>query len=200
MGGLRTYVLLVLVAAVCILTFKLKKTTEDKDRYQSNYAAATSEIRRYKTEDNRNVAYVRTQTKTLAELKMENQQLVGELRSMQIKLRDVESVGAVSSQLEQTAVLTPVVVPDTTAGNKIDTSTYLLPLIETKQYRDEWTNIKLVGDTITFRVVDSLTVVQYAKKRRFLFWTWNKFSGEVAVTNKNPNVTITNVQTINITR
>ncbi len=184
--------LISLVMKIWLFAGLIAKNNENK-RLQSNIETLTSEVRHFKTADGKNAAQVKTLTLTVSELKEQNAQLMSELKTMSVKPRDVKTIQQISAQAQYEV---QIVKKDSVIFDTIQVVTY--------KYADDWITFEAlcppIGDTCTAKIVthDSLLIVQHSKTRKFLFWTWKRYSGQATVKNYNPYSEIRSVRNIDI--
>lgn len=177
-----------LTAALAWALIEMRSARGDARRCEASLRSAVSLTRHYYTRDSLGAACRAAQYRTIAELRTERADLTAELENMRVRLKRAESVTRVATETEYCIVL------DTVFVTVRDT---VRPAM---RYADTWLTAQLVGDSLTIRTRDSLTVVMHSRRRRFLFWTWRKYSGEVSVASRNPHNTILGVETVCIER
>jgi len=176
----------------CLSTDLIGKYRENK-RLKSNIETLTSEVKHFQTTDNKNAAQVKTLTLTTTELKEQNAQLVSELKTMNIKPREVKNIQQVSTQAQYEVQL---VKKDTLIFDTVQVTTY--------KYADDWIKFEalcpLTGDTCKAKIVthDSLLIAQHSKTKKILWWTWKRYSGQATVKNYNPYSQIRSIKNIDI--
>ncbi len=169
----------------------------ENKRLTSNVTALTSEIHTFKTKDGKQSAEVKTLTLTVSELKEQNEAYVRELKTLDIKARDVKAIqeiGTVSTYSVPLTKYTPDFKEQFRQADSVFNARY--------HHSDEWINIdvKCWIDTCqaNIQVRDSILVIQHAKTRRFLFWTWKKYSGTTTIKNYNPYSSTQQITSITI--
>ena len=179
-------ILAVLLLIVSLCANSIQCT--ERDRLRSNIDALTSDIEYYALADSVLAARTKRQSVTISELKANNSLLADEVKAMGVKLKHLQSVDKIEQQTIYKFLADTVFI--------IDTTTYEPePALE---YHDEWIDFRQIGRAVEIETRDSLTVVRYQRKRRFLFWTLKKYTGQVAVTNRNPNAKIVGINEIDI--
>lgn len=173
-----------LAAALAWAMIEARAARGEARRCEASLRSAVSLTRRYYTRDSLGAVCRAAQYRTIAELRSERADLTAELENMRVRLRRAESVTRIATETEYCVVLDTVFVPVR------DTARPAL------RYADKWLTAQLVGDSLSIRTTDSLTVVMHSRRRRFLFWTWRKYSGEVSVVSHNPHNTISGVETV----
>ena len=184
----------VIPVLVNICLFKaLMNAKNEKSRLKSNIETLTSEVQHFQTADGKNAAQVKTLTLTTAEFKEQNAQLVAELKTMRIKPRDVKNIQQISIQAQYEVQL---VKKDSVIFDTVQVTAY--------KYADDWINFQAlcppIGDTCTAKIItcDSLLIAHHSKTRKFLFWTWKRYSGQATVKNYNPYSQIRSITNIDI--
>lgn len=179
-----------IVLTVIVTSFwKLNAYKNTNKRLASNIEALCSEIQTFQTKDGKNAAQVKTLTLTVSELKKQNSQLIEEIKTLNIKKRDVNAV----QQLGTQANYTFSVVRDSVVFDTIYKYSYF--------FSDEWLTFKALCNeqdscTVEIQTRDSLLLVHHSRQRKFLWWTWHKYSDQVTVKNYNPHSTIQSVTSI----
>ena len=182
--------LLALATLTFLLVYQIRSCrtkNQTISRLQYNQEALTESIQRYQTESNLQAYYVKQLTQTKSELKETNAQLAQQLKDAKIKLRDLQS----ATDIAQTAQY--VFVPETIM--RIDTLT--LSRSPALHYSDGWLTFDM-DTAVRIETHDSILVAMHCRTRRFLFWTWRRYSGQTTVINRNPHVRIDNIQTTNL--
>lgn len=179
---------LVLCVALALSLKLLFEARDDANRNRQNYNSAMSVAIHYLTKDSLNAANRKAQYVTIAQLREERANLTEEVKKMRLRLRNVSNITQIAQNSEY------VVLMDT---EFILIDTFISPSLK---YEDEWITAKLHDDTLKVETRDSLTIVTHSRRRKFLFWEWNKYTGEVSVCNHNPHTRIMGVETINIVK
>jgi hypothetical protein len=175
------------------LSTGFKKKYRENKRLKSNIETLTSEVKYFQTTDGKNAAQVKTLTLTTAELKEQNAQLVSELETMDVKPRDVKNIQWVGTQATYEV---EVVKKDSVIFDTVQVITY--------KYADDWIKFEalcpLTGDTCKATIIthDSLLIAQHSKTKKFLCWTWKRYSGQATVKNYNPYSEIRSIRNIDI--
>ena len=137
---------------------------DDNQRLRNNIDALKDEVEYYTTADSVLAARTKRQTLTISELKADNAQLANEVKTMGIKLKHLQSVQKIEQKTEYKFVADTVIIIDPATKQPIPTL----------QYHDDWIDFEQRGNDILCTTRDSLTVVRYQRKRKFLFWTFKK--------------------------
>lgn len=173
--------IVVLTIIVVIGGSEYVKRKNEIKRLESNIKALQTEVVRSKTTDGKNAYTAKAVTLTKSELK-EDKAKRDELKTMNIKPRDVKSMTQATVAAEYNVKLRDTV---------IDT-------VVCYRYSDAWVDININDDSASIQTRDSITIVNHAKTKRFLWWTWKKYTGETTVKNYSPYSTITTLVTTNI--
>jgi len=182
--------LFVAVLICACLIMALVSTQNDKRRLKYNIETLTSQVVKFRTSDGKNAAQVKTLTLTTSELKEQNAELVAELKTMSVKPRDVKNIQQVSIE---TKYEIQFVKKDTVIFDTVRATTY--------KYANEWISFDAIcQDTCNAHIVtrDSLLIVQHCKTKKFLFWTYKRYSGQATVKNYNPYSVILSLRNIDI--
>jgi len=177
-------VILTLIVSLCANSIQ----RSERDRLRGNIEALTENIDYYMTADSVLSARTKRQSLTISELKGQNEQLADEVKAMDIKLKHLQSIQKIEQHTIYKFLVDTVIVTDTVTGQP-------QPQYE---YHDEWIDFKMLAGAVDIETRDSLTVVRYQRTRRFLFWTIKKYTGQVAVTNRNPNAKIVGISEVDI--
>lgn len=184
----KTLTFLLIIAALAVaLATALRSLSEAKDdalRTRASLRSAMGLVRRYVSRDSLNAACRTAQYRTIGELRNERADLVAQIKNLRVRLRDAESVTQMDVRTEYAVRL------DTVRVMIHDTARPALA------YSDKWLTARLVGDSLAVTTRDSLTVLLHSRRRRFLFWTWRRYSGAATVVCKNPHSEILGVETV----
>ncbi|MBO7477520.1 MAG: hypothetical protein J6U04_06255 [Salinivirgaceae bacterium] len=181
--------LLVEISAILLLIVSLCANAvqrNERDRLRSNIEALNDNLDYYMTADSVMVARVKRQTLTIDELKADNNRLADEIKAMNIKLKHLQGATTINQQTRYIFIADTVLVVDT-VEREIEPS---------MQYHDEWIDFKMLGRRVEIETRDSLIVVHYQRRRKFLWFTWARKTPEVAVENRNPNAKILGIKEI----
>ena len=160
----------------------------ESDRLRGNISTLKDGLDYYMTADSVLVARTKRQSATISELKADNSQLANEVKSLGVKLKHLQSVQKIEQKTEYKFVVDTVIITDTATSEPV-------PQYE---YHDDWIDFRMLAGTVNIETRDSLTVVRYQRRRRFLFWTIKRYTGQVVVENRNPNAKIVGVSEIDI--
>ena len=171
---------IILLGVLFFMLSRMRSQSLNIERLESNISAMADEVSRGLSSDNKNTATIKQQTLTKEELK---EVLQAELKTLDIKARDVKNVTNIITE-SKVAVQVDTVV-------KIDT------LVE-YSYKDAWVDIAINQDSAKIACRDSLLVVNHAKTKRFLWWTWKRYSGKTTIKNYSPYTYIENINSIDV--
>lgn len=158
-------------------------------RLRDNQTALMADIEQYRTADSLNAVRAKQLTLTIGELKANNSQLADEVKAMGVKLKHLQSATSVEQVTKYVFQVDTVIVADT-----------LFQPQPQYEYHDEWIDFKMLAGRVDIETRDSLVIVRYQKRKRFLWFTWAKQLPEVAVENRNPHAAIVGVSEINVIR
>lgn len=172
------------------LIFSYQRNKEELKVKTNNIETLLGEIERYKAQDSSNVVEIGILYMTIDELERYRNELTKDVKTLQIRNKDLESLLRATSESNTSYVTT---LRDTIYNN--DT-------IRIYEYRDNYTSISgsIQGETISGDVViyDTLTIVKHIEKKQFLCIKYGVKDIQVSVKNSNPNVKINNIEVIEI--
>ena len=171
--------LLIWLAFTAFLLSAVRRNNQTIERLESNISAIQSAI---VIDTAKHTANVKQQTLTKSELK---EVIHSELKSLNIKERDVNQ--AISTQTETRIVVKTDTVREIIFGRDT-TNEY--------EYHDNWVDVQAGKDSIRIASRDSILIINHAKTRKFLWWTWKKYSGETTVKNYSPYTQIVGMTSI----
>lgn len=167
---------LLLIVATGFLYNKVEKQKKELDRKQDNIEALNIEATEYRTKSRKFAEQVRSLTLKKSELELFNAGLEDKIDDLKIKLRDVKSAHVVET-------ITKI---HTITKTMRDT----VPGVYRFEHYDGWNRIagRVAPDSteINQSSVDTLTVVNHVKQKRFLFFRIGKPKILTTVTNENP--------------
>ena len=171
---------LLLIVATGFLYNKVEKQKKELDRKQNNIEALNIEATEYRTKSGKFAEQVRSLSLKKSELELFNTDLEAKIDDLKIKLRDVKAAQVVETITEIHTVTNTI--RDTVPG------------VYRFEYFDGWNRIagRVAPDSteIMQSSVDSLTVVNHVKQKRFLFFRIGKPKILTTVTNENPKTKI----------
>lgn len=183
--------LLSIVSAIILLTLSIGlnfQQCNDNQRLRNNIDALKDDVEYYTTADSVLAARAKRQSVTISELKADNSNLAEQVKKMGVKLRHLQSIQQVQQQSVYKFIADTIIIIDTITKEPIPTL----------QYHDDWIDFEQRGTDILCVTRDSLTVVRYQRKRKFLFWTFKKYTGQVSVLCANPHTKILGISEIDI--
>lgn len=167
---------LLLVIAVGFLFNKVERQKVELGRKQNNIEALNIEATQYRTESGKLAEQIRSLSLKKSELELFNSDLEETVKDLKIKLRDVKAAHTVETKLEIRTITKTI--RDT------------IPGVYRFEYYDGWNRIagRVSPDSteINNSSVDSLTVINHVKQKRFLFFRIGKPKILTTVTNRNP--------------
>ncbi len=181
-------IMLILVVSVICLVKALHKRNVTIERLQYNQTALSESLQSYKTESDLSAYYVKRLTQTVSEFKENNATLLQRLNDAQIKIRDLESVVDFEQKSNYKILLDTVFL--------IDTIT--LTRKPTLAYSDKWIDVQIIDNNCNITTRDSIIIINHCKTRKFLFWTWKRYSGQTTIINANPYSKIQDITTIDL--
>lgn len=181
-----------LLAALAVCGTALRHYGTECDRLTANNAALTDSLGVFRTSDGLRALQVRRLTLTTQELRKQNAELVTRARTAGIRRRDIQAAQVATTRYEAT------IKPDTVYFPEIVRDTIAAPAPPPAlEYSDPWLRFRL--DTAAHvSLFDTITIVHHARTRRFLFWTWKRYSGRATAIASSPYAHITTLQSIDI--
>lgn len=174
------FVALLFGAMAWLFSRAMSRQQETIERLESNIKSLTTEMSIDRSKDGKQTATILQQTLTKAEIK---ELLHEELKSLSIKERDVKQATTIASENKAVVKLDTVLIHDT---------------LRAYEYYDDWLQISVINDSAKVSVFDSILVVNHAKTRKFLWWTWKRYSGKTTIKNYSPYSTIRTINAIEI--
>ena len=182
----------VLLLALAACWAAIRHYGTECDRLAANNAALTDSLGLFRTSDGLRAIQVRRLTLTAQELREQNAELVRRARTAGIRRRDIQA-----AQVATTAYVATV-RPDT-VHRQLTSSDTAAPSARAAvlEYSDPWLRLRL--DTAAHvELYDTVTIIQHVRTRRFLFWTWKRYSGRATAISSSPYAHITTLQSIDI--
>lgn len=190
---------MVVAAAFWVQHVKIKRLTEERDRYRSNTEILLQDVRTYQTKDSLNAAKVGNLELSLAEYKKYRADDLALIKTLQTKNRDLERV--TTTQMETINELRAT-VRDSVVYLPGDTVTTVLRCIE---YSDKWVDLDgcIINNTFSGKIItrDSLLIAETVQYKRFLGFLWKTKkikNREIDVVSKNPATKILGVEFVTI--
>ena len=186
-------------AAFWVQHVKIKRLTEERDRYRSNTEILLQDVRTYQTKDSLNAAKVGNLELSLAEYKKYRADDLALIKTLQTKNRDLERV--TTTQMETINELRAT-VRDSVVYLPGDTVTTVLRCIE---YSDKWVDFDgcIINNTFSGKIItrDSLLITETVQYKRWLGFLWKTKkikNREIDVISRNPHTKIMGVEYIEI--
>lgn len=192
-------IILAVAAAFWVQHVKIKRLTEERDRYRSNTEILLQDVKTYQTKDSLNAAKVGNLELSLAEYKKYRADDLALIKTLQTKNRDLERV--TTTQMETINELRAT-VRDSVVYLPGDTVTTVLRCIE---YSDKWVDLDgcIINNTFSGKIItrDSLLIAETVQYKRFLGFLWKTKkikNREIDVVSKNPATKILGVEFVTI--
>lgn len=192
-------IILAVAAAFWVQHVKIKRLTEERDRYRSNTEILLQDVKTYQTKDSLNVAKVGNLELTLSEYKKYRADDAALIKSLQTKNRDLQRV--TTAQMETINELLAN-VRDSIVYLPGDTVTTVLRCIE---YSDKWVDLDgcIINNTFSGKIItrDSLLITESVQYKRWLGFLWKTKrikNREIDVVSKNPATKILGVEFVTI--
>lgn len=186
-------------AAFWVQHVKIKRLTEERDRYRSNTEILLQDVKTYQTKDSLNAIKVGNLELSLAEYKKYRADDLALIKTLQTKNRDLERV--TTTQMETINELRAT-VRDSVVYLPGDTVTTVLRCIE---YSDKWVDLDgcIINNTFSGKIItrDSLLITETVQYKRWLGFLWKTKrikNREFDIVSKNPNSKITGFEVITI--
>lgn len=192
-------IILAVAAAFWVQHVKIKRLTEERDRYRSNTEILLQDVRTYQTKDSLNAAKVGNLELSLAEYKKYRADDLALIKTLQTKNRDLERV--TTTQMETINELRAT-VRDSVVYLPGDTVTTVLRCIE---YSDKWVDLDgcIINNTFSGKIItrDSLLITETVQYKRWLGFLWKTKkikNRQIDVVSKNPATKILGVEFVTI--
>lgn len=192
-------IILAVAAAFWVQHVKIKRLTEERDRYRSNTEILLQDVKTYQTKDSLNAIKVGNLELSLAEYKKYRADDLALIKTLQAKNRDLERI--TTTQMETINELRAT-VRDSVVYLPGDTVTTVLRCIE---YSDKWVDFDgcIKNNTFSGKIItrDSLLITETVQYKRFLNFLWKTKrikNREFDIVSKNPNSKITGFEVITI--
>lgn len=193
-------IILAVVAALWVQHAKIKRLTDERDKYRSNTEALLADVERYQTKDSLNAVTVGVLQLKLSEFEKYRADDAALIKTLQTKNRDLQAV--TTAQLQTINELRGT-VRDSIVYLPGDTVTTVLRCVD---ITDPWFELHgcatPAGDfTGTFINRDSLLIAATVKYKRFLGFLWKTRkvkNRKIDAVSKNPNTEILGVEYIEI--
>ena len=192
-------IILAVAAAFWVQHVKIKRLTEERDKYRSNTEILLQDVKTYQTKDSLNATKVGNLELSLAEYKKYRADDLALIKTLQAKNRDLERV--TTTQMETINELRAT-VRDSIVYLPGDTVTTVLRCIE---YSDKWVDFDgcIKNNTFSGKIItrDSLLITETVQYKRFLNFLWKTKrikNREFDIVSKNPHTKITGFEVITI--
>lgn len=186
-------------AAFWVQHVKIKRLTEERDRYRSNTEILLQDVRTYQTKDRLNAAKVGNLELKLSEYKKYRADDAALIKSLQTKNRDLQRV--TTAQMKTINELRAN-VRDSIVYLPGDTVTTVLRCIE---YSDKWVDLDgcIINNTFSGKIItrDSLLITESVQYKRWLGFLWKTKkikNRQIDVVSKNPATKILGVEFVTI--
>nr|UWG75240.1 MAG: hypothetical protein [Bacteriophage sp.] len=193
-------IILAVAAAFWVQHVKIKRLTEERDRYRSNTEILLQDVRTYQTKDSLNAAKVGNLELTLAEYKKYRADDLALIKTLQAKNRDLERV--TTTQMETINELRAT-VRDSVVYLPGDTVTTVLRCVDIVEPWFELHGCATPDGQFTGTHInrDSLLIVETVQYKRWLGFLWKTKkikNREIDVVSKNPATKILGVEFVTI--
>lgn len=192
-------IILAVAAAFWVQHVKIKRLTEERDRYRSNTEILLQDVCTYQTKDSLNAAKVWNLELKLSEYKKYRADDAALIKSLQTKNRDLQRV--TTAQMKTINELRAN-VRDSIVYLPGDTVTTVLRCIE---YSDKWVDLDgcIINNTFSGKIItrDSLLITESVQYKRWLGFLWKTKrikNREFDIVSKKPNSKITGFEVITI--
>ena len=192
-------IIMAVAAAFWVQQSRIKRLTDERDKYRSNTETLLQDVRTYQTKDSLNAAKVGNLELKLSEYKKYRADDAALIKSLQTKNRDLQRV--TTAQMETINELRAN-VRDSIVYLPGDTVTTVLRCIE---YSDKWVDFDgcIINNTFSGKIItrDSLLITESVQYKRWLGFLWktNKIKNrQIDVVSKNPATKILGVEFITI--
>ena len=193
-------IILAVAAALWVQHAKIKRLTDERDKYRSNTETLLQDVERYQTKDSLNAVTVGVLELKLSEFEKYRADDAALIKSLQAKNRDLQAV--TTAQLETINQLRGT-VRDSIVYLPGDTVTTVLRCVD---IADPWFELHgcatPAGEfTGTFINRDSLLIAATVQYKRFLGFLWKTRkvkNRKIDAVSKNPNTEILGVEYIEI--
>lgn len=193
-------IILAVAAAFWVQHVKIKRLTEERDRYRSNTEILLQDVRTYQTKDSLNAAKVGNLELSLAEYKKYRADDLALIKTLQTKNRDLERV--TTTQMETINELRAT-VRDSVVYLPGDTVTTVLRCVDIVEPWFELHGCATPDGQFTGTHInrDRLLIVETVQYKRWLGFLWKTKkikNREIDVVSKNPATKILGVEFVTI--
>ena len=193
-------IILAVAAAFWVQHVKIKRLTEERDRYRSNTEILLQDVKTYQTKDSLNAAKVGNLELSLAEYKKYRADDLALIKTLQTKNRDLERV--TTTQMETINELRAT-VRDSVVYLPGDTVTTVLRCVDIVEPWFELHGCATPDGQFTGTHInrDSLLIVETVQYKRWLGFLWKTKkikNRQIDVVSKNPATKILGVEFVTI--
>lgn len=193
-------IILAVAAAFWVQHVKIKRLTEERDRYRSNTEILLQDVKTYQTKDSLNAIKVGNLELSLAEYKKYRADDLALIKTLQTKNRDLERV--TTTQMETINELRAT-VRDSVVYLPGDTVTTILRCVDIVEPWFELHGCATPDGQFTGTHInrDSLLIVETVQYKRWLGFLWKTKkikNREIDVVSKNPATKILGVEFVTI--
>lgn len=192
-------IIMAVAVAFWVQQSRIKRLTDERDKYRSNTETLLQDVRTYQTKDSLNAAKVGNLELKLSEYKKYRADDAALIKSLQTKNRDLQRV--TTAQMKTTNELRAN-VRDSIVYLPGDTVTTVLRCIE---YSDKWVDLDgcIINNTFSGKIItrDSLLITETVQYKRWLGFLWKTKrikNREFDIVSKNPHTKITGFEVITI--
>ena len=192
-------IIMAVAAAFWVQQSRIKRLTDERDKYRSNTETLLQDVRTYQTKDSLNAAKVGNLELKLSEYKKYRADDAALIKSLQTQNRDLQRV--TTAQMETINELRAN-VRDSIVYLPGDTVTTVLRCIE---YSDKWVDFDgcIKNNTFSGKIItrDSLLITETVQYKRWLGFLWKTKkikNRQIDVVSKNPATKILGVEFVTI--
>ena len=192
-------IIMAVAAAFGVQQSRIKRLTDERDKYRSNTETLLQDVRTYQTKDSLNAAKVGNLGLKLSQYKKYRADDAALIKSLQTKNRDLQRV--TTAQMETINELRAN-VRDSIVYLPGDTVTTILRCIE---YSDKWVDFDgcIINNTFSGKIItrDSLLIAETVQYKRWLGFLWKTKkikNRQIDVVSKNPATKILGVEFVTI--
>lgn len=192
-------IIMAVAAAFWVQQSRIKRLTDERDKYRNNTETLLQDVRTYQTKDSLNAAKVGNLELKLSEYKKYRADDAALIKSLQTKNRDLQRV--TTAQMETINELRAT-VRDSIVYLPGDTVTTVLRCIE---YSDKWVDFDgcIINNTFSGKIItrDSLLIAETVQYKRWLGFLWKTKkikNRQIDVVSKNPATKILGVEFVTI--
>ena len=192
-------IILAVAAALWVQHAKIKRLTDERDKYRSNTEILLQDVKTYQTKDSLNAIKVGNLELSLAEYKKYRADDLALIKTLRAKNRDLERV--TTTQMETINELRAT-VRDSIVYLPGDTVTTVVRCME---YSDKWVDFDgcIINNTFSGKIItrDSLLITETVQYKRWLGFLWKTKkikNREIDVVSKNPATKILGVEFVTI--